>query len=435
MDEGPLLILLLFLSGFFSGAEIAIFSLSAEKIQAIKNKTHSDKILRKIQRLELLRSDPEKLLVTILIGNNIVNIASASIATIMATNFAEKNGFRDNETLVIGVVTGIMTFLILLFGEIMPKSIAHKYSLKFSLFIAPILSVLQFILAPLVLPLAILTKKFSGKKKVKHGLNEDELKAALELSEKDGKIDEMEKEWTEKILELDEHSVESVMTPRSKIFALEDDTSTSVAITAFQKHSFSRIPIYHDDLDNIIGLLTVHVVLEKLTEKGFDKLKVANLPLRTPIKIPITMRIGTLFKEFQSAKTHMGIVYDEFGGLVGLITMEDVLEEIFGEIQDEEDEDTQSIRQIGKTKFSFSGETELEAIETFIKNKSKISISHYPWTLEDENKTVSLFILENLEKFPEKNEKIELKIRRKKFIFKVKKIESEQIMEVELIIE
>jgi len=432
MEEGLLLILLLFLSGFFSGAEIAIFSLSAEKIQAIKNKTHSDKILRKIQRLELLKADSEKLLVTILIGNNVVNIASAAIATIMATNFAIKNGFTDNQTMIIGIVTGIMTFLILLFGEIIPKSIAHKYALKFSLFIAPILSSLQFILFPLVIPLALLTKKFGGEKEIKHGLNEDELKAALELSEKDGKIDEMEKEWTEKILELDEHSVESVMTPRSKIFAVEDDTSVEDAITAIQAKSFSRIPVFHDDLNNIIGILTLHGVFEKVNDKNFKKSKVANIPLRSSLKIPTTMRIGTLFKEFQKTKTHMGIVYDEFGGLVGLITMEDVLEEIFGEIQDEEDQEIQSIRRIGKSKFHFSGETELEAIENFIKEKANISISHYPWNLEDENKAVSLFILETLEKFPEKNEKIELKIRKKKFIFEVKKIESEQIMEVEL---
>lgn len=434
MDEVPLLIILLALSGFFSGAEIALFSLSPEKIQAIKNKAHTDKLLRKIQRLEMLKSDPEKLLVTILIGNNVVNIASSAIATVMATNFAIKNGFGDNQAMVIGIVTGVMTFLILIFGEIAPKSIAHRYALKFSLLITPLLYIFQFLLAPIIWPLAALIRKFGGDEEMKHGLNEDELKAALELSEKEGKIDENEKEWTEKILEMDEHSVESVMTPRSKIFALEDTTSTQNAITAFQENSFSRIPVFHENLDNIIGLLTVHGVVEKITEKGFHKLKVANLPLRAPIKIPITMRIATLFKEFQEAKTHMGIVYDEFGGLVGLITMEDVLEEIFGEIQDEEDEEPNAIRQIGKSKFTFSGETELEEIENFIKDKFENPPKRYPWKLEDENKTVGLFILENLEKFPEKEEKIQLNTRSRLFVFNVVNIESEQILEVELTI-
>ncbi len=434
MNEILLLLVLLLLSGFFSGAEIALFSLGQEKIQALKNKTHNEKKLRKIQRLELLKSDPEKLLVTILIGNNVVNIASSAIATLMATKFAMENGFGENQTLVIAVVTGVMTFLILLFGEITPKSLAHKYAIGFSLFITPILSTLQFLLSPIAVPLSSLVKKFSGDKEVKHGLSEDELKAALELSAKEGKIDGNEREWTEKILELDEHSVETVMTPRSKIFALEDDTPTREAIKAIQKQSFSRIPIYHENLDNVVGILTIHSLFEKISDKNFDKLKVANLPLRSPIKIPITMKIGTLFKEFQNRNTHMGLVYDEFGGLVGLITMEDILEEIFGEIQDEEDQESENIRQSGKSSFTFSGETELEAIENFIREKLNHPPAHFPWKLEDENKTVGLFILENLKKFPVKDESIKLKIRNKTFIFIVKHIESEQIQEVELLI-
>ncbi len=434
MNQVLLLFVLLLLSGFFSGAEIALFSLGAEKLQALKNKSKSEKERRKIKRLELLKADSEKLLVTILIGNNVVNIASSAIATIMATNFATANGFGDNQTLVVGVVTGIMTFLILLFGEITPKSLAHRYAVEFSLFITPVLSFLQFILTPLVWPLSKLVKKFSGNKEIRHGLNEDELKAALELSEKEGKIDENEKEWTEKILELDEHSVEAVMTPRSKIFALEDDTSTKSMLESIQQESFSRIPIYHDDLDNIVGILTIHSMIEKIHEKGFSKLKVANLPLRSPLKIPITMKIGTLFKEFQASKTHMGIVYDEFGGLVGLITMEDILEEIFGEIQDEEDEETDTIRQIGKSKIIFSGETELEAIENFIIKKLPNPPEELPWQLEDENKTISLFILETLEKFPEKNETIKLSVRGRVFVFTVKGIEEEKITEVTLLV-
>lgn len=434
MGEIILLLVLLLLSGFFSGAEIALFSLGNEKIQALKNKTHNEKELRRIQRLELLKSDAEKLLVTILIGNNVVNIASSAIATLMATNFAIERGFGDNQTIVIAIVTGVMTFLILLFGEITPKSLAHKYAIQFSLFIAPILSILQFLLYPIVLPLAKLVKKFSGDEEIKHSLSEDELKAALELSEKEGKIDENEREWTEKILELNEHSVETVMTPRSKVFALEDDTPTNEAIQAIQEQSFSRIPIFHENLDNIIGVLTIHSIFEKISDKGFDKLNVVNLPLRSPIKIPITMKIGTLFKEFQETKTHMGIVYDEFGGLVGIITMEDVLEEIFGEIQDEEDDEIEDIRQSGKSSFTFAGETELEALENFIQEKLSHPPSHLPWKLEDENKTVGLFILENLEKFPVKDESIKLKVRGKTFTFTVKEIESERIEEVELVI-
>lgn len=435
MDELPLLLFLLLLSGFFSGAEIALFSIGAEKIQALKNKAKTNKKLKKITKLELLKSDSEKLLITILIGNNVVNIASSAIATILATDTAEKLGYGDQTGLVIGIVTGVMTFLILLFGEITPKSLAHKYAIKFALLITPILTTLQFFLMPLVYPLSKLVKKFSGNEEVKHGLNEEELKAAIELSEKEGKIEHNEGKWVTKILEFGEHSVENVMTPRSKIFALEDTTKANEALNEINESHFSRIPIFHENLDEIVGILTIRGLIEKVSEKDFLNLNVANLPLRKPLKVPITMKIDTLLHEFREQKTHMALVLDEHGGLVGLITMEDVFEEIFGEIQDEEDDEKLEIRQCGKKSFLCSAETELEQLETFIKEKlTKKAPKKLPWELEDENKTIGLFILEKLEKFPENEEKIELDILGKKFYFIVKKTKEEQILEVEFLI-
>lgn len=436
MDEIPLLLFLLLLSGFFSGAEIALFSIGAEKIQALKNKAKTKKQLKKITKLELLKSDSEKLLITILIGNNVVNIASSAIATVLATNTAEKMGYGDQTGLVIGIVTGVMTFLILLFGEITPKSLAHKYAIKFALLITPILTTLQFFLMPLVFPLSKLVKKFSGNEEQKHGLNEEELKAAIELSEKEGKIEHNEREWVTKILEFGEHSVENVMTPRSKIFALEDTTKAKEALTEINESHFSRIPVYHENLDEIVGILTTRGLIEKVSEKRFFNLNVANLPLRKPLKVPITMKIDTLLHEFREEKTHMALVLDEHGGLVGLITMEDVFEEIFGEIQDEEDNEKLEIRQSGKKSFLCSAETELEQLENFIQEKlAKKAPKKLPWELEDENKTIGLFILEKLEKFPENEERIELDIFGKKFYFIVKKIEEEQILEVEFLID
>lgn len=435
MDELPLLFLLLILSGFFSGAEIALFSLGAEKVQALKNKAKTPKEEQKIAKLELLKADPEKLLVTILIGNNVVNVAAASIATLLATDFAKEAGYGEETGLVVGTVTGIMTFLILIFGEITPKSFAHKYAIKFALFITPILSILQFLLMPIVWPLSKMIKKFSGGSEQMHGLNEEELKAAIELSEKEGKIEEDEKEWVGKILEFGEHSVESVMTPRSKIFAIEDNTKVFQALDAIRKSHFSRIPIFHKNLDEIIGILTLHGTIEKFDDPQFFKLNVANLPLRKPFKVPLTMKIDTLLHEFKQEKAHMALVLDEHGGLVGLITMEDVFEEIFGEIHDEEDEETFEIYQSGKKSFLCSAETELEQLENFIEEKlGKKAPKKLPWKLEDENKSIGLFILEKLEKFPEVGEKVELEIHEKKFSFLVKKVEEEKIVEAEFFI-
>ncbi len=433
MDELPIMGILLLLSGFFSGAEIALFSVGHEKIHALKANTKSKAQLRKISRLELLKSDPSKLLVTILIGNNVVNVASSALATMMAQDFALKSGFAGNTGLVIGIVTGVMTFLILLFGEITPKSFAHKHAIRFSILVAPILSFLQLILFPIVIPLAKLVNKFSGEETPKHGLSEDELKAAVELSEKDGEIDQEEKELVERVLEFDEHSVESIMTPRSKIFALEDTTSVVETLEKNKDRRFSRIPIFHKNLDNILGVVTIHRIVERFADKNLKNLKVANLRLISPMKIPVTMKIDTLLREFQRQKMHLALVLDEHGGTVGLITMEDVLEEIFGEIQDESDEEEYLIRRSGKHKFTCSPDIELEQIEDFLqKELEKDSPERFPWELEEENKTLGYFILDKLERFPEAKEKIETEAGDVRFVFTVLKVDGERMGIVEL---
>ena len=436
MGDLWLMLVLLILSGFFSGAEIAFFSIGAEKIQALKNQAKTEKERQRIIKLELLKANPQKLLVTILIGNNIVNVGASAIATLMATGFADKIGYEGNQGMVVGMVTGVMTFLILLFGEITPKSLAHKHAISFSLLITPVLNFLQFILFPIVYPLSKLVKKFSGDEEISHSLNEEELKAALDLSEKEGKIESSEKQWVKKILEFGDHTVENVMTPRSKIFALEDHTDVREAVVQKQLAQVSRTPIYHEDLDDVIGILSVHGIIEKLSEPDFWENKVANLPLTKPFKVPVTMKIDTLLHEFQSENKHMALVYDEHGGLVGLITLEDVLEEIFGEIQDEQDMESIDIRQIGKQKFIFSGETELEQLENFIREKlEKKAPERFPWEIEDENKTFGLFILEKLEKFPEEQEVINLEKDYKKFKIIVEKFEDDKILEVSFEIE
>lgn len=434
MDDVPLLLLLLVLSGFFSGAEIALFSLSAEKIQALRKKAETRAELQKVVRLEALKSDPQRLLVTILIGNNVVNVASSALATVMGTKIATEYGVEDNTALVLGAVTGVMTFLLLLFGEITPKSLAHRYAVQFSLLTAPLISFLQIALWPIVAPLSKLVAKMSGgqSEETNNGLTEDELKAALELSEQEGKIQASEKEWVERILELGEHNVASVMTPRSKVFAYEDTTDVEEVLAGIRDARYSRIPIYHDDLDEVTGILSVHAVIDKMSDPDFMTQNVANLPLKKPFKVPVTMKIDTLLEDFRKERTHMALVYDEHGGLVGLITLEDILEEVFGEIQDEQDEERLEIRQAGKAKFSCSSEVELEQLEAFISEKMSVNMPDvWPWELEDENKTVGLFLLEKLEKFPEVGEQIKLSTLNHDFAFTVTVAEEDRILEAD----
>ena len=429
MNEIGLLVLLLILFGFFSGAEIALFSLSPEKIQALKNKAKTRKEEKKALQLELLKADSSKLLVTILLGCNIVNVAASAIATVVALRIANDMGIGENTNTVIGVVTAVMTFLLLVFGEITPKSIAHRYALSFSLFSAPILKFLGVALWPIVTPLASISKKFTGSNQQTHGLTEDELKAAIELSEKEGRIETKEKELFERVLEFDEHDVESIMTPRSKIFSLQDNMPVPEALKKITDETFSRVPIYHETPDNIVGVLKVQSLVAEFLKENFKNKNLANLSLLPPMKIPLTMKIDTLLREFQNESTHLAFVLDEHGALIGLITLEDVLEEIFGEFEDEADENNVLIRRTGKRSFDCSTDIELEQIEEYVKKTLGHSAptKHWPWEHEDENKTLSYFLLEKLERFPEKNEEIALEKMGNKFKFTVKKVEGERI--------
>lgn len=435
MEEIPILLLLLILSGFFSGAEIALFSLSPAKLHAYKENAKTAKEKKRINYLEKIKSDHNKLLVTILIGNNIVNIAASSMATMFALTFATDIGVAKNTSLVIGMVTGIMTFLILIFGEITPKSLAHKYALQFSLIAAPILKFLQIALFPIVYPIALLTKTFSGGEDILHGLSEDELKAAVQLSAKEGQIDAEEQELVEKVLEFNEHTVEIIMTPRSKIFGLPDNTPVKEAILQIAEENYSRIPIFHENVDDIIGILKVQNLLTETLQEGFESKNVANTSLLKPEKVPRTMKIDTLLRLLQETKNHMALVYDEHGGLIGLITLEDALEEIFGEFEDETDETISQIRRTGKNSFSCSGEIELEHIENFLKeNLDEDAPSKMPWPKEIENNSLSYFFLEKLERFPEVDETIDISTEEKLFHFEVKKVDQEKIEEVSIVI-
>lgn len=436
MQHLIILLILLILSGVFSGMEIAFFSLGAEKIKAFKTKKSiPKKTKQRIQLVEKLKKNTDTLLVTILIGNNIVNVAASSLATIVALDLGESFDFSIGTNTVVALVTGVMTLLILVFGEITPKSLAHKYALPFTIFTAPIIRFLQVILYPIIYPITFLTKQFTGDKETLHGLNEEELKAAIELSAQEGQIDEDEKELFERVLEFDEHNVESIMTPRSKIFGLADNLSTEEGIKAISEASFSRIPIYHDTLDNTIGILKVQSIISEFQKPDFYKKNLANLSLISPYKIPRTMKIHTLLKEFQATQNHLAFVYDEHGGLIGLITLEDVIEEVFGEFEDEADDSNTNIRQTGKQKFIMNAEIELEQIESFIKEKlAKQNFEFFPWEKPEENNTLSYFILEKLEHFPAEKESFECKTEKYIFTFVIEKSQAENIQEVSLVI-
>ncbi len=381
-----ILIILIILSGAFSGAEIALTSLTPAKVKILKNdKRFGSKAVFK------LKSKPERLLITILIGNNLVNI----LATVVATVWGMKV-FGDN---AIGIVTGVLTFVVLVFGEITPKTFAQKYAESFARAMAYPLLGITYVLYPIIW---LLNKFIHGLMRVFKAQNpistmsEEELLAMVDIGTQEGVIEEHEQEFIENVLEFTDTSVEEIMTLEKDIENISSDTTIQESAHFFVEHSHSRIPVYKESTDNIIGIVTVHDILRLLhNPKGVQTL--ADLHYQRVIIVPKTKSINKLFLEFKKRRHHIAMVVDEHGKIVGLVTLEDILEEIVGDIADEQDRDEKSVRSIGKNEWEADGDATIEEINFVVQSEIK-----YP-----EHQTISLLILEELHGFPNEGEKIE----------------------------
>lgn len=383
-----LLVLLIALSGAFSGAEIALTSLSPAKVQTLKgDKRFGGKAVFR------LKQKPEQLLITILIGNNLVNI----LATVVATLWGVKV-FGNN---AVGIVTGALTFFILVFGEIMPKTIAQKYADGFSRIMANPLLWLTYIMSPVIWILNLLIHGLMKTLKAKNPmqtLSEEEILAMVDIGTQEGVIEEHEQELIANVLEFTDTYVEEIMTVESDIETIEVSSTIAEAAHFFTEHSHSRFPVYKEDINNIVGIVTVHDVL-KLTLSHIPQVakSLTDLHFTKPIVVPKTKAISALFKEFQRRHQHMAIVVDERGKTIGIVTLEDILEEIVGDIMDEHDHEESQITAIGKSEWEASGEATIEEI-----NEALDVELNYP-----EHQTISLLILEKLERFPKKGEKVQ----------------------------
>lgn len=397
-----LLILLIFFSAAFSGAEIALTSLSPAKVRAISkdNKFASKAIVR-------LKGKPQRLLITILIGNNLMNILATVIATVWAV------GVFGNTA--IGIVTGVLTLVILLFGEITPKTLAQKYSDRVARAVAYPLLWLTKILFPVIWIFEKFTQGLISSLKLRqslHSVSEDELLALVDIGTKEGVIQEQEQELIENVLEFSDTTVEEVMTVKKDMEMLQTDTPVHEAVHFFLEHSHTRFPVYHETIHNIIGIITVHDILQILHDPKKDK-KLADFKLKVPIVVPKTKSISKLFHEFQRRRQHLAIVVDEHGETAGLVTMEDILEEIVGDIVDEHDREEKLIRLIGKNEWEASGEADIEEL-----NETLDVELDFP-----EHETISLLILEKLQRFPKLGEKIVFE----NLIFQIKEMGKKKI--------
>jgi len=380
-DLLPLLGLII-LSGIFSGSETALVSVTQSKVdELVAKKKKNAKLLRK------LKNDPHKLLITVLIGNNIVNIGASAYAAVVFTEIFASNG--------VGIATGVMTFFILIFGEITPKSFAHQHAVGASLLIVKPVYILQILLFPLVWffeKIVHFTNYLVGAK-ASSTVTEGELVAMLKIGAQEGAIEKQERELIENVLEFNDIQVEEVMTPRVVIDALDSDLSIGEAVDFAIKHSHSRLPVYEGDVDNIIGVITIKDLL-KFSHTNSHKKKLRSLKLSIPLEVPLSKKINKLFREFQRKHVHIAIVIDEYGGTAGLVTLEDLLEEIVGEIVDEFDDHENLIEVVDKRTIIVDGSVEVEDVNDFFNLKFG----------PNDHDSVSTLITEKLQRFPREGE-------------------------------
>ncbi len=321
----------LLFSGIYSASETAITSLSPAKVRQL---VESDG--EKYRLLKIWLDKPNRILTTILVGNNFVNILASSIATDITHTLFKNKG--------VAIAVGVMTLLILIWGEIIPKSVAKYHNQKVAIFTLPILKISYVLFYPATWVLVKLTtwivKMFGGD--FKHSgpfITEAEIEYMLNLGTEEGVFDKERKELIQSILEFDDITIKEIMVPRIKMLALSYDATPQEVLKLANSSPHSRIPVYKGHLDDIVGILYLRDLFRMYTEDGLRLTKNWTDLLRPAYFVPATMKISTLLTEFKKRKKHIAIVVDEFGGTMGLVTMEDVLEEIVGDIQDEFDQD------------------------------------------------------------------------------------------------
>ena len=387
-----LMVILVVLSALLSGSEVAIFGLSNSQ----KLKLENDNKNKNSRRILKLIENPKKLLATILIGNNLVNVAIVVISSIVVKNILPKGPENSFTNFIIQVV--LVTFIILLFGEVIPKVYANSYKIKFSRLMALPLSILKIIFNPLsnllISSTSIIDKRVDKKIEL---LNPEELQHVLALT-KDSVENNEEKKILEGISKFGNTDVKQIMTPRTDVVAFRKDLNFKSLINELKTTKFSRIPVYKESFDHIKGILYVKDLLGKINEKSkYDWSKL----LRDAKFVPENKKLDDLLKEFQEEKTHIAIVVDEYGGSSGIVSLEDVLEEIVGDITDEFDERDVTFLKIDDRNYIFDGKTSLVDFYKILNVDGSIFEK-----AKGESDTLAGFCIEQAGKILLKNEKI-----------------------------
>lgn len=420
-----LFIFLFWLSAFFSGSEIAFMSLPPHKLETIVKQKKSW-----AKQLAKLKSNNDRLLIAILIWNNLVNVFTASLATKISIDIA--NSIWSSQSMAIWISTWVITLLLLLFGEIFPKTFATRYSEQISLWVAPIYIRISRIFYPIIWIIEKLMKTMN-KWDTLEEITEEEVESFIELSHKTGTLEKWEYEKIKNLLNFYELLAEDIMTPRVKINCFSDEITVNEAIDKFQEFVHSRIPVFSESVDNIYWVVRLKQLLQETNDGNWEK-KLKDISIPDILKLPLTQPIHIVLETFRKQRQHISLVIDEYGWVAGIVTLEDIIEEVFGDIQDETDKEKQDFQK-RPTGYLVQADVRLEELlEKFQIEFDEIEIDEKLFWPE----SVSYFITSHLKRIPNQNETIDLPLKQidwdeeinKILSIEITKLDNDTIMEI-----
>lgn len=421
-----LIVILTSLNAFFASAEMAIVSLNKNKMKFLAEEGN-----KKAKLILKLMEEPTKFLSTIQVGITLAGFfSSASAATGLSVSLSEylnKLSIPYSEQIALVLVTIILSYITLVFGELFPKRVALQKSEAIAMFsVRPILYISKITL-PFIKLLSASTNilirlvglEIDG---LDEKVSKEEIKSLVEVGQEHGVINETEKEMINSIFEFDDKLADEVMTPRTEVYLINIDTPLSEYLDELIEEKYSRVPVYEGDIDNIIGILYMKDFFIEARKRGFENVDIRSI-LHQPYFTPETKNIDELFKELQSCKKHMAVLIDEYGGFSGIVSIEDLIEEVMGNIEDEYDEDELAIKRIDNNTFIIDGMLSLDDFNEF-----------FHVNIENENyDTISGFIIDLLGRIPKSTD--EENIEYENLVFKIEEIKEKRIQKIKVYIQ
>lgn len=417
-----IIIILTGINAFFSGAEMAIVSINKNKLKLLSEEGDKRAVM-----LENLLKEPSKFLSTIQVGITLAGFfASASAATglsLYLSKFLKSINIPYSTQISMILITFLLSYVTLVFGELIPKRMALRSSEKIALSSVGIIITISKIFSPFVKLLTLSTNIVLTLFKMKDDnleekVSKEEIRSLVEVGREHGIINESEKEMIENIIEFDEKVAREIMIPRTKVFLIDKNISISELFEKKEVSKYSRIPVYEEEADNIIGILLTKDLMMEAYKVGFENVNLSSI-LQEPYFVPETKNVNELFNELQVEKKHIAILIDEYGGFSGIVTLEDLIEEVMGNISDEFDDEDFSIRKLSPNKYLINGELSLNDLNDNF--NIELESKHYD--------TISGLLIEKLGYIPEDNEEIE-PIIIDEISFKPQKVKNKKIEKV-----